>query len=121
MIPLFEIRLKNWTDTSFTSGEIFITVLEEIGNLEEWLKQAEQLNYDEISIRKINIEDATIMVKQIKQQQEIEQIYEMFGDDLTPYPEAVEYFENNNPSDNTEIVTLNVSETVWNIIQKGQQ
>jgi hypothetical protein len=120
MINIFEVRLKEWRNKDFTSGEIYITTLDEINTLTHWLEQLKNTPYDEISIRVLNHEDTQNVVKQVKEQQSIETIYEMFGDDLTPYPDIVQYFENNDEdNDNSyEVITLNISETLWQLLLK---
>lgn len=118
MINIFEVRLKHWTDKDYTSGDIYITTLEEIVSLTEWLDLLKQTPYDEISVRVLDSEDTKNVIKQVQEQQSVETIYEMFGEDMTPYSDIVEHFENNDDNDDIEIITLNISEPTWEKLLK---
>lgn len=120
MMELFEIRLKQWNKLDYISGEIFICTVEETGTVKEWLEYLNKSKqYDEVSIRKINHEDTVNMLANIIQQQEVEQIYEMFDDDMTPFDEAQQYFQETNPHpENVEILDVRISDLVWETVEK---
>ena len=126
MINLFEIRIKKWTDKDFTSGEMYICTIEELGTLKQWIEFLEEVDetYDEVSIRKVNKDDSIKIIKQIKQQQEIEQMYEMLQtDDITDFTKlgaelhSQEYEEN----ENLKIISLNISDKVWEEIENMKE
>lgn len=126
MINLFEVRIKRWKDKDFTSGEMYICTIEELGTLKQWIEFLEEVyeTYDEVSIRKVNKDDSIKIMKQVKQQQEIEQMYEMLQiDDITDFTNlgaqlhSEEYEEN----ENLKIISLNISDKVWEEIENMKE
>lgn len=126
MINLFEVRIKRWKDKDFTSGEMYICTIEELGTLKQWIEFLEEVDetYDEVSIRKVNKDDSIKIMKQVKQQQEIEQMYEMLQtDDITDFTNlgaqlhSEEYEEN----ENLKIISLNISDKVWEEIENMKE
>lgn len=116
-MELFEIRLKKWEDKDFTSGEIYISLMEEIGDIEDWFQYVDEYTvYDEVSIRRLNQKDTETVIAQITEQQQVEEIYEMFGDDMTPYNEVAQLADNDNTDDNIVIIEMHISQKVWEAI-----
>jgi organic radical activating enzyme len=116
-MELFEIRLKKWEDKDFTSGEIYISFMDEIGTIEDWFEYVDNNTlYDEVSIRKVNKKDTETIIAQITEQQQVEEIYEMFGDDMTPYAEVAKLADNDNTDDNIVIIEINISQKVWEAV-----
>lgn len=118
-MQIYEIRLKDWKTKDFISGQIYMfeeKELPSIHQLKTWFTETQ----DEISIRKLPKEVQDVIIKSVLRQNEIEEIYNLFGDDMTPLHELTELMEDPETIDEEEIAIIDITftENLWQKIIK---